>query len=117
MSGGSAGGVVGAISINNISTVKVCMSKYNYGYPYLARALKERDHPFKTSANIYTFLTPTPLQSAVFLVLSVGKFGKFLTPPPLEHADVLNGWSQRMVPIFSTTKLFIRLSNLGRLSK
>ena len=28
-----------------------------------------------------------------FLVLSVGKFGKFLTPPPLEHADVLNGWS------------------------
>ena len=40
MSGGSAGGVVGAISINNISTVKVCMTKYNYGYPYLAR--KER---------------------------------------------------------------------------
>ena len=30
-----------------------------------------RDHPFKTSAN----------------------FHKFLTPPPLRHADVLNGWS------------------------
>ena len=28
-----------------------------------------------------------------FLLLSVGKFGKFLTPPPLENGDVLNGWS------------------------
>ena len=27
------------------------------------------------------------------LVLSVGKFGKCLTPPPLKNANVLNGWS------------------------
>ena len=32
-----------------------------------------RDHPFKTLANFHKFLTPTPLPSAVFLVLSVGK--------------------------------------------
>ena len=63
---------------------------------------EKRDHPFKTSANFHTFLTPTPIPSAVFLVLSVGKFGKFLTPPLLEHADVLNGWSQRKLMIDST---------------
>ena len=28
-----------------------------------------------------------------FLILSVGKFGKFLIPLPLKNADVLNGWS------------------------
>ena len=36
---------------------------------------------------------PYPPTVGSFLVLSVGKFGKFLTPPPQEHADVLNGWS------------------------
>ena len=36
---------------------------------------------------------PYPPTVGNFLVLSVGKFGKFLTPPPLGHADVLNGWS------------------------
>ena len=40
-------------------------------------------------------LDPSPPTVGSFLVLSVGKFGKFLTPPPLEHADVLNGWSLR----------------------
>ena len=38
-------------------------------------------------------LDPSPPTVGSFLVLSVGKFGKFLTPPPLRHADVLNGWS------------------------
>ena len=38
---------------------------------------------------------PYPPTVGSFLVLSVGKYGKFLTPPPLEHADVLNGWSLR----------------------
>ena len=41
-----------------------------------------RDHPFKTSANNHTFLNPTPPTVGSFLVLSVGKFDKFLTPPP-----------------------------------
>ena len=48
------------------------------------------DHPFKTSANFTNFW---PLPPYRFLVLSVGKFVQFLTPPPLWHADVLNGWS------------------------
>ena len=39
---------------------------------------------------IKPFVPPTVCS---FLVLSVGKFGKFLTPPPLRHDDVLNGWS------------------------
>ena len=34
-----------------------------------------------------------------FLLLSVGKFGKFLTPPPLENADVLDGWSHNVWPV------------------
>ena len=34
-----------------------------------------------------------PLTVGSFLLLSVGKFGKFLTPPPLKNADVLNEWS------------------------
>ena len=42
---------------------------------------------------IFTIFDPYPPTVGSFLVLSVGKFGKFLTPPPLRHADVLNGWS------------------------
>ena len=34
-------------------------------------------------------LDPYPPTVGSFLVLSVGKFGKFLTAPPLRHADVL----------------------------
>ena len=35
-----------------------------------------------------------PPSAGIFLLLSIGKFGKFLTPsPPLKHADILNGWS------------------------
>ena len=50
------------------------------------------DHPFKTLANFSRFLTPTPYRRQFFL-LSIRKFGKFLTPPPpLKHAD--NRWSQ-----------------------
>ena len=41
-------------------------------------------HPFKMSVNFHDFLTPTPLPSAVFLLLSIGKFPQFLTPPPKE---------------------------------
>ena len=54
-----------------------------------------RDHPFQTLAIFYTSLTPYPPTVGTFLVLSVGKFGKFLTPSPLEHADILNGWSPK----------------------
>ena len=36
---------------------------------------------------------PNPSTVGSSLVLSVGKFGQFLTPPPLKHADILNGWS------------------------
>ena len=41
-----------------------------------------RNHQFKTSANFHKFWTPIPLPSTGFLILSFGKFGKFLTPPP-----------------------------------
>ena len=54
----------------------------------------EWDHPFNTSANFSQFLTPTSQPLTVFSLLSVGKFGKFLTPSPLKNANVLNGWSQ-----------------------
>ena len=51
-----------------------------------------RDHPFQTSANFHDFW-PLPPSVGSFLLLSVGKFGQFLTPPSLRNADVLNGWS------------------------
>ena len=38
---------------------------------------------------IFKKFDPYPPTVGSFLVLSVGKFGKFLTPPPLEYADVL----------------------------
>ena len=47
-----------------------------------------RDRPFKTSV-----FDHYPLLSAVFLLLSVGKFGRILTPHPLKKTEVLNGWS------------------------
>jgi hypothetical protein len=48
---------------------------------------------------IFTNFRPLPPTVGSFYVLSVGKFGKFLTPPPLRHADVLNGWSLRILKI------------------
>ena len=39
------------------------------------------------------FFDTYPFTVGSFLLLSVGKFGKFLTPPFLKNADVLNGWS------------------------
>ena len=45
-------------------------------------------------SKFFTIFDPYPPTASSFLLLSVGKFGKFLTPPPpLEHADVLYGWS------------------------
>ena len=41
----------------------------------------ERDQPFKTSTNFHDFC-PLPSSVGSFLLLSVGKFGQFLTPPP-----------------------------------
>ena len=38
---------------------------------------------------------PYPPTVGSFLLLSYGKFGKFLTPAPLRDADVLNEWSLR----------------------
>ena len=52
-----------------------------------------RYHPFKTSANFSRFLIPTLPTVSSILLQSGGKFGKFLTPSPLNNADVLNGWS------------------------
>ena len=39
------------------------------------------DYPFKTSARFHNF-EPYPPIVYIFLLLSVGKFGQFLTPPP-----------------------------------
>ena len=36
---------------------------------------------------------PYPPTVGSFILLSVSKSGKFLIPPPLNNADVLNGWS------------------------
>ena len=44
---------------------------------------------------IFTIFDPYPPPVGNFLLLSIGKFDQFLTPPPLEHADVLDGWSLR----------------------
>ena len=41
---------------------------------------------------IFKIFDPYPLPVGSFLLLSVGKFDKFLTPPALKNADVLNGW-------------------------
>ena len=41
----------------------------------------------------FTIFDPYPPPSAVFLLLSIGKFGEILTPSPLKNADVLHGWS------------------------
>ena len=41
----------------------------------------------------FTIFDPYPPTLGSFLLLSVGKFGTFLIPPPLRNADVLNGWS------------------------
>ena len=60
-----------------------------------------RDHPFKTSANFHDFW---PLPSAFQQNAYEGDFWSLCTvtfwpsvngntPPPLRHADVLNGWS------------------------
>ena len=67
-----------------------------------------RDHPFKTSANFHDFwpLPPGPLPSAFQQNAYEGDFRSLCTvtfwpsahgdtPPPLRHADVLNGWSLR----------------------
>ena len=51
-----------------------------------------RNRPLKTSANFHDFW-PLPPSVGSFFLLSVSKFGKFLTPPSLKNADVLNGWS------------------------
>ena len=48
----------------------------------------------KNVAIFLDFDTPLPHVGS-FLVLSIVKFGEFLTPPPLKHADILNGWSLR----------------------
>ena len=50
------------------------------------------DHPFKTSANFHDFW-PLPPSVGIFLLLSVGKFGKFLIPPPKKNTEILNAWS------------------------
>ena len=48
---------------------------------------------------------PYPPTVGIFFVLSVGKFGEILTPPPLKNVDVLNGWSPMLnADIFNTSK-------------
>ena len=84
-------------TIFNYLTMVLFASEFGYclcgGAGFLIRGFCVRDHPFMTSANFSRFLTPTPLSSAIFLLLSFGKFGKFLTPPLLKDDNVLNGWS------------------------
>ena len=48
------------------------------------------DYPFNTSASFYNFWSRLPPIGS-FLLLSIGKFDQFLTPP-LKNADVVNGW-------------------------
>ena len=43
---------------------------------------------------IFTIFYPYSPTVGSNLILSVGKFGQFLNPPPLRSADVLNGWFQ-----------------------
>jgi hypothetical protein len=44
--------------------------------------------------NFFTFFDPyLPPPAVFYYYVSVGKFYQFLTPPPLQTADVLNGWS------------------------
>ena len=51
-----------------------------------------RDYPLRRR-QIFKIFDPYPPPVGSFLLLSIGKFGQFLTPPPLKNADVLNGWS------------------------
>ena len=59
------------------------------------------------SRQIFTIFDPHPPPVGSFLLLSVGKFGQFLTPPPgapsLKNADVLNGWSHRLYAVLYTS--------------
>ena len=50
-------------------------------------------------------LDPYPLPLAVFMLLFVGKFGKFLTPPFLKDTDVFNGWSRTCYVVLWVSKL------------
>jgi hypothetical protein len=45
---------------------------------------------FQDVGKFSRFLTPTPLRRQLFTTIFVSKF---LTPPSLKSADVLNGWS------------------------
>ena len=73
--------------------------------------LGQRDHPFKTSAKFHDFW-PLPPPVGSFLLLSIGKFGKFLTPPPLKNAYVLNGWSP--TKITQDREIALPLSNITK---
>ena len=46
-------------------------------------------------------IDPYPPTVGRFLVLSIIKFDKFLTPPPLKHADALNAWSLNEFWVYS----------------
>ena len=50
----------------------------------------------------------------IFLVLSIGKFHQFLTPYPLEIADVLNKWSLTHILQLVTWKLAFSLDLEGK---
>ena len=53
---------------------------------------------------IFMIFYPYPPPVGSFLLLSVSKIGKFLTPPPLKNADILNGWSQNEIKVVSNFK-------------
>ena len=67
------------------------------------RRFHNRDHPFRTSTNFRDFW-PLPPSVSIYLLLSVGKFGKRLTPPPLRK--VLNGWSHTLCQKINSTHHF-----------
>ena len=60
------------------------------------------DHPFKTSANFHVGSFFTTIRQQIWPILDPS--------PPLEHADVLNGWS---LTLHSKPKVVERLHGLA----
>ena len=75
------------MKIRTIKFLKIYISYFGLGTIHLRRR-----------QFFHAVFDPYPSAVGSFLLLSVGKFLKFLTPSPLKNADVLNGWSLTMEP-------------------
>ena len=62
------------------------------------------DHRFKTSSNFHNFYPYTPPVGS-FLLLSVGKFGQFVTPPPKKCRRLK--WMKRSSKKYESIKAFL----------